>query len=368
MPDSRYIEKYLLKSDLDDLQAFYAEERGSKASVSYVLDRSPDFLEALAFEGTDNTILALYDTQEQRIAATLIGSTKPARMNGQPVTLGYVSSLRVGYDYRHTLVAVRLFRFFKTHCQKSDARIWLFSVFGYNTEGMAFFTKGSANVPVFQQINQSVTYIFKPRRRKTTSRRIIRKATPDDIPQLLAFIHETTQNQAFVPEYTAEQLLHGTGLLQDFNLNNLYLAFNNDTLCGTMALWDQSRVRRWKASNYAKPLRLLRQPLNRLLALLGYPELPAPGQPMPYRYLSLVFIQNQDPQLFHQLLNRIITDLRDKNQVLLFSLAKDNPMNAAMHYRSIRFQNNLFVGYWQEDRADFDRYDYAKPYLETGAL
>jgi len=368
MSKVRFIEKNITPADTHILEEFYQEEPTHKGSMSFKLERKPDYFEALKVEGTHNKVLAIYDNEEQQIAALLICSWKPAFINGESLNLGQVTSLKVRQEYKKTLVVARLFRFFKESCKDIDTKVWFFSVFENNKEGLEFFARKSKFIPIFQSINKSTTYIFKPKHIKTKSNLRIRTAKPEDLPAILDFIKKEGKKRAFVPNYSKEQLLEGKDLLKDFKLNKLYLAFDSEEICATMGLWDQTEFRRWVAESYSKPVSFFRPLINLFLPLLRYPKLPKEGDSLQYQLLSLVFIKDDKPEIFTQLLNQLTDDNAHKNLFLSFSLTQNSPLREALKFRSIKFNNNLFVGYWHEATAEAEKLDYSRPYLEIGSL
>jgi len=339
--------------------------------MSYQLTRSPNFWDALQVEGRESVIIAIFDNLKDCIAGAMICSFKPVWMHGKQESMGYIGSLKLGSEYKRTIIAARLFVCLKEYCKSIDTYLWFFSVFQNNIEGNSFFKRKSPFLPVFKPLTTSTTYILKSRKlRETTQSKTsisVETVHEGNIDELLLFIEHEAQSRAFVPQYTAQELLHGTGLLLKFNNSHQLIARKNGAICGTMGLWDQSDFRVWKVAHYSKAMKRFRPCINMAASLLNMPMLPKAGNPTPYNIISLMIIENDVCDIFVRLFNSLM-EINVKHALYSISLIHNSNFHTYFKKRTVKMHNNLFTGYWQKDEEKFKKMNFENIYLEQGAL
>ncbi len=370
MKKARYIAKVYTSENKEFNGEFFNEPENTGTPLQIVLDRSPDFWKALKVEGEESFIVTIYDNLEEQTAAALICSLKNVWINGRYIKLGYTGSLKVKNAYRRGVVTVRLFKAFQEYSEQHEINCYLFSVFTDNLNALAFFNRKSKLTPIMKPIHQSSTFMFKrcliKEQKKNVNGLTVQRASKSDVGDIKAFMKKEGAIRAFVPDYSSEDLAEEKGLLQGFKIDDLYLAKNNNGICGMMGTWDQCAHRRWKVSSYSRTLAFFRPLINPLLNLFKMPMLPKTGEALPYRIFSLVLVENDNKAVFAQLFNTIMNQSED----LLFSISllNNSPFYDFFKKHRIQFNNTLYIGHWPHHEAELSALNFNNPYIEQGAM
>lgn len=371
MNKSRYIPRVFAPPETMYIESFYAEDENVHARITFKLDRTPDFWKALKVEGNNNIVVTIFDNEKDCIAAAMICSTKPVFMNGAKIIAGYISTLKVGEKYKGSIVVARLFKYFKSYCATTNILFWFFSVFNSNVSGNYFFDRRSPFLPIFKPIENSITYIFKAHHLRETNaygRPLkVERLNEKNLPKVLSFIESEAREKAMIPDYSPGDLMDGESLLTNLGADNIYVALEDNQVMGTLGLWNQNSLRRWRVQNYSKTVKLFRPIINLYSSIVGLPLLPETGEPAAYQIFSLIFIKDQDPNIFAMLFNAII-DHSPKHSLYTISLLNNCPFNQYFARKSIKMENRLFIGYWPSDEAEIDKLHFDNLYFEEGAL
>jgi hypothetical protein len=198
----------------------------------------------------------------------------------------------------------------------------------------------------------------------------MRPATTADLPTLLAFLTEVGPRRQFFPAYRADDFFTDTGALRDLRAEDILLAWREGRLVGTLAGWDQHRLKQTVVEGYGGALRWLRPLLNGWARLRGRPGLPAPGTPFRYLTAALPVVAEDRPDVFAALLS----ELRQwaaggPCSHLLLGLHETDPLlPVAARFAAGRYTTRLYLVCWADGDAFRAGLDGRVPYLELGSL
>lgn len=367
-----FVTKISDKNDTELLEDFYLKNGNqTNLNINLKLDQSPDIWDSYSILGNNFDVLAVIDNDKNRIACACVLSQKRCYINGSVYEIGYLSNLKVGYQYRGSLAFARLLRFINEYCKKTDADCWLFSVFSDNMPVNELVKYKRMLLPKIVKFNIYNSYIFKPG--SLIFRNIIKKnielrfATNADIPSIKDFIKKTAEKKDMIPDYSVEDICNGTGLLKDFSIENLALAFNKEKIIGMMGLWDQSAYRSRSVESYSKKYRLLRPVINLAAKITGMPALPTAGNSINYKMICLKMIEDDNPDIFKLLFN-MLAQRETKNTLLSVGFDQQHPFNSLFQKKCIKLQNNLYLGYWQQNSGLIKSIRKDQIYIEQGGL
>ncbi|MBM4354163.1 MAG: hypothetical protein FJ109_10270 [Deltaproteobacteria bacterium] len=162
------------------------------------------------------------------------------------------------------------------------------------------------------------------------------------------------------------------GLLSGLGVADIAVARDCRGIAGTAALWDQTAFRQWFVEGYSGGLALARPAYNLAARLLRRPALPAPGTSFAYRFLALLCIRDDRPEVLRALLAHLGRRCRADRftGLVVAGCATRDPLCAALaSLPHVLMRSRLYVVHWDDGRDAFDALDKALvPYLEVGGL
>ena len=366
----KLIDKILANDDDEMIRTFY-NCADSDALVSFYLRRFPPFSAALQVEGDDSKIISVLDEDRTQIAGALILTEKVCYLEGQERSIGYLGSAKIKTEYRGGLVLARITR--NLHIQmQADPKIGFCSLMKGNRVAHEIFLSGRKALPKFRHISGFKTMIFKPVKKKTgddESLKII-SANQTNIGDLVRYLNTEGKAKQLFPVYKSEHFTNpGNGLLKGIETEKVYIAMKNDKITGTLAVWDQTAFRQWVISG-KKPFSILKPLVNLVLKIRGIPVLPARNKGFGSKYISLVCIRNNEPEVFEKLLGHaMIKELEsDSKSVLVMGFPDNDPMFSKLKIRAITLKSDIYAFAWSEHLDDLNAINFNNLYIETGAL
>jgi len=193
----------------------------------------------------------------------------------------------------------------------------------------------------------------------------VRKAQLPDTGRIVQLLQDENRNRLFGSVVTREAMIHYTKVLPGFNLENIYLAEQEDEIVGVCCVWDMSAVKTNRVVEYSRKLKILRFAFNALAVLLRYPPLPSAGEPFRDVTITDYAVKNRDPAILKTLLDRIHNDYRRKKyHTMILGHALNDPLGrAANHFFSVPVISDIhiFSGF-KETAEDFECKEY--PWIE----
>ena len=357
-------------ADEERLKRLYSE-KSRDGSVQINLDRNPDFFEALRVEGFLNGVYAVEDTQTRLIAGAGIRNLRYCYINGEVQKIGYLSGLRVGEGYRKSRSMAMIFLKLRELYLQGECAGYLCSVFNSNKTAVRVLTSGKAGMPHFNEVGQFNTFVFKPVPVNSREERevIIRRAERTDLLNILAFLNEEGSKRQYFPYYTLSDFTDPSGTLKNLQINDIYIALENNQIAGCIALWNQTAFRRWKVEGYSPFFKIVRPIYNALIFLTPLPRLPKPQSGFNYRLLSLVCIRNDNSNIFKALYNRAIHSIpQNENAIISAGFFNNDPLIKSLPKLKMSFKSTIFIGNWKETQPEIDKIDNRFPYIEAGSL
>jgi len=359
------------RSDEQILQRF-CRDNPSEGSVRFCLLREPDFFGALEVEGSRNDVGMI--TDDKKLVGLGMRSEKDVYINGKKEKLGYYSGVRVLKEYRGSMVFFRIVRMAREIHKRSECKIYLANIFEHNVKALDILISPHRINPSVRFIGKYHTFIFRPERQKPDTANIdtklrIWRATRADTENLIVFLNKQGESRQYFPVYTVEHLEKEGGLLKDLSIDRIFIARDNNSIVGTMALWDQNKFRSWIVKGYSGILSIIRLPVNLIATMRKKPGFPPPGIPLNYKIISLCCINPDYPDAFAPLLNQILLDLGNERSVyVVIGFHESDPLLNLFNFPAIRLVSRLYKIYWPENALFAEQIDNRLPYFELGSL
>lgn len=368
MASSRFI-NYVAPPEDDALLKKFYDEKTHDGNIQITPKSKSSFFNAIEPKGRINYVFGLKDITLDKLAACGIFSIKDGYFNGVVEQFGYLSGLEVDVPYRKTSAMARIFRRLHEDYQ-TRKMLYILTIFDDNITALKTLPSGKGGMPKFTNIGQYCTHIFKPQifKSKANSDITVRKASSADIETIVHFFHEEGSKRQFFPQYTAKDFSSFDGLLRNLSVEDIFLAFRNDILVGTMALWDQSEFKQWIVKGYGDFLRTMRPLINVYCNIVHKPSLPPINYTIPYKIISLQCIKNNDNEVFISLLQQLNSEAAKSRCLLSAGFMASDPLYKYFKFPSVKLKSNIFVLSWKETESKVYEMDSRIPYLELGAL
>lgn len=337
--------------------------------LSYL--RDPSFFKALDVEGFFHQTIVGRDQINGAIVGWGNRSVRLAYVNGKQQEIGYLSGLRLAED-NNVFAMFRGYEKLRQLHQDGRTGFYLTTILNRNTRAQKFLTSGKRGLPQYHQYGQlhcKAVSLAQSLCKVKNGQVLLRSATGDDLQEILELIHTEGRGKQFYPVYRADDFFAADGPLTGLAVEDLLLAFSGNRLVGVVGAWDQQALRAVRVAGYA-PWLAAGRPLYNLWARLNrYPTLPRPGTKLNSFYLSLVAVQNDDPEIFKNLLNGLMLRNRDRYDLMLAGLHESHPLLPVLKkLKGNEYRSQLYLVFWQDGAEVVSRLDERPVYLELGTL
>lgn len=372
---SRYRFDLATEADDADLRRVLAETpMPGRISVSF--RREPSYFSAAEVDGRVRQVVAARDLDSGRIVGFGSRSVTQRYVNGLPTPIGYLSSLRLLAEHRNRGLVARGYAYFRRLHADGRAPLYLTTIADGNVLALTLLTSARAGLPRYHPAGRFLTAAIPwpknppraPGAAGESSRCQVRMAMMADRPAVLDFFHRVGPRRQFFPCYGPDDLFTPGGALRGLLPHDVVLAIRDGVIVGTLATWDQSGFRQMVVHGYEPPLRWVRPVYNAWARWSGGTRLPGPGDAFRYRYAAVPLVEDDDPAVFAELLDAILT--RDgKCDYLLIGLHQSDPLlSVVRRRRATWYTTHLFHVSWDDGEPVRQSLDDRPPYLELGSL
>ncbi len=353
----------------DEMSAFVPWMKGiggsGKNALKYILKTS--YPEALQPKGDVCTVLAIKDRQTNDFAGMVTLAIKQLYIDGTKRRIAYISDLYIAPSYRSRIVPgliARALRHFTMDCTG-----WITTVLNDNTSALELLLNSKRRFLRFHDYGLINTLIFKPGKIRDciSGYEIVPSVTSESqLSDFLEFRARQSSKHQFFPHYTLEQLQSEVGVLRDLKPEHLLLVKKHAEIVGSLALWDQSRIKSWVFSQYSTWFRFLRPWLNLGAFLKGIPGLPKCNEEIPYKIIALLSVKDNNAEIFRTLLYGLKEKMAKEGDKSLLALAlhQSNPLMKAVDFPYYSIRSKLLFLPQTPLLPDRD----IPPYIELGTL
>lgn len=336
--------------------------------------REPDFFAAASVAGSfQQTLIA---TQGGRLAAFGCRSVRQVYLNGNPLDLGYLSSLRLQPWARNHTTLAHGYRFLHRLHEDGRTPAYLSTIVAGNTAATGILTSDRAGLPHYQDLGRYITYAI-----SLPARQRHRLFSPQDLvvetgaaaaaalPEIVTFLNRFGAQRQFFPVLDPGDF--GTPRLRDLRPEDFCVARRQGQIQGVAACWDQSRFKQHLVCGYAWPLQQLRPLANLGLRLAGRSQLPAPGQNIPQSYISFVCVRDDRPETLAAVLHGLLAHAQaSEHSFALLGLHESDPLRQALQWLpAFQYHSQLYLVLWPENRAFGATLEPQRiPYLDLATL
>jgi hypothetical protein len=370
---SQYRFEIATPADDADLRHILKETpMAGEISVSFC--REPSYFDASVVTGRFRQVVAARQSETGRLVGFGARAISNRYVNGRPVPIGYLSSLRLLAPHRNRGLVARGYAFFRRLHEDQRTCLYLTTIAEGNDTALAILTSGRVGLPAYHFAGRyhTVAIPISPRVGRTQTLRgiEIRSAQEGDISAILAFLASAGPARQFFPCYEPDDFFTPGGTFRDLEANDLLLAFRSGRLVGMLGAWDQQGFQQTVVHGYTSRLRWARPFYNGWARIANHPRLPAPGEC--FRHLTAVVptVADNDREVFAAMLQALLSKCsRNAESYLLVGLNENDPLLDVLRtYRATWYTTRLYLVCWSDGDPIRETLDGRPPYLELGCL
>ena len=333
--------------------------------------REPDYFLGCRVQGNRSEIIKCTDSDTGRIVGLGARHIKNLYINGIETRVGYLSDLRADREVRKRTLLARGYAFLRELHAGGHVPLYFSIILDGNDEAVANITTARAGLPVYEKRGRIVTPAIHLDRRKpeqSCDGVAIRKGSSSVMPRVFAFLNRELPGKQLAPSDRNEDL-HSPPLL-GLTSDDFYIAYRGDRIVGCVAAWDQSGFRQTHVERYSGSLRAMRPFYNAAARFSSLHALPAPGDEIPYLYLSLIATEDNRSDIFAALLRTVYRDRRRSDyHYLIAGLHEQDPLSQVLDdYRSIEAGGSLYLIYYPEDAGYVSNLDNRPYYVDMATV
>lgn len=342
-------------------------------SVRVSFRREPSYFAGARVDGRFRQVVAARDLGSGRLVSLGCRSLMPRWVNGEPESVGYLSSLRVLSEHRNRGVVARGYAFLRRLHRDGRARLYLTTIAEDNRTGRELLTSGRASLPRYHDAGRYYTLALpvadKLRCRSIASGIEVRPARWTDIGTLVKWLQTEGPPRQFFPLYETKDFGTETGIFKDLRPEQILLAWRDGELAGVLAGWDQTGFRQTVVDGYGWGMNVVRL-LSRVVPRgLGVPDLPRPGEPLRHLTAALPVVRGHDPCVFTALVEALRQRAAGGYRYVLLGLHEADPLFVVASRWWARFyMTRLYLACWDDGDPLRKALDGRPPYLELGCL
>ena len=354
-------------SENDEMLDILLDSPMESDGLTLCLDRSPDLF-AVPKRFFDSYKCYGFFQEERLVGFVMVGH-KILYVNGIPRQIGYLSNLYIRKEARKRGWYYRVSEpLFKETLQ--DLKFGFATTLrgNKNTEPMIGrriskfpFIPFSASIGINRIFNILVLLPKKPIKGYT-----IRRATLQDVPEIVRLLDGEYRNRLFGPVMTPEELLKTIEARPGFTIEDYYLAERDDRIVGVCSAWDLRRIRKLRVMAYHGRFAWVRFFYRMLTPVFRLPSLPKPGDYFRELVINDYAVEGRNPQILRALLIHIYSLARRKgyNLVQIGSYEGDPLMEATRGFFYQPLDSHILAGMAEPDLIEKEKIDCSKIFLD----
>lgn len=343
-----------------------------EGSIAVTSRREPSYFAACHVQGKTVEILKGVDTEKNKIACFGGRFISPVYINGEVRDIGYLADLRVEEGYRGSGILPRAFGYIRERHMLNPVPFYTTMILGGNEKARKILTSGRVGLPTYHSFGKVLTpavFLNRPKAKISMPGITIERGCRDKIFDIFSFIRDCFRQKQFAPYYESSDL--DQRRLLGLKAEDFFLAVKNNQIVGCVALWDQKDFRQMHVEGYAGALKLAKPFYNLLSRSGAFKPLPEEEEAIPYYYLSLISIKDNDPEIFRYLLWHVYNETcRSKWSFFICGLHEKDPLAKVLdEYKKIDTFGYLYCVYFPDlDVNPLESLDERIPYIEVACL
>lgn len=336
-----------------------------RGPLSVSFRREPSYFAGSALQGEQAQVHAIRDLQQGRIVGMGARLTATMFVNGQPQRVGLLSDLRLAAEARGGTLIARGLQVLRQLHEADPVDFYLAVILEGNRSAQQLLTSGRAGLPSFVDqglMRSPALHLDLPKPALQVAGVQFRRATAGDAAALAELQARAAPRRQFARA--------GAALPPGLAISDHFVAERGSQLVAAIAAWDQHALRQTHIEAYTPWLAAMRPLVNVAARVLPIKPLPAPGERIPYLYLSSLLMLDDDFALWRGLLRHAYRALRTGPwHYAITPLHEKDPMAAALReYRAIHAAGRVYAVHYAEGAAAVSRLDGRVPYVDLARV
>lgn len=358
------------QGDDAQLRARMAQDR-MEGDIAVSFRREPSYFAGCRVQGESTTVVKCVDASSGRIVGLGSRSTSMLHVDGAPERVGYLADLRVATAERRGTLLARGYRYLRELHVADPVDFYLTVIYEGNRPAFDALVGARAGLPEYRDAGRILTpaiHLDFARSPLGIGGVEIVRGSPARLAEIVAFLNACQGRKQFAPVYRESDF--GPGRFLDLQAGDFFLAMRGARIVGTLAAWNQERIRQTHVERYSPRLRTLRPLYNLAARMSALKPLPEPGSRIPYVVLACVAVEDDDTALFRCLLRGAYNELRRGPwHYAIAGLHESDPLAAVLgDYRRIEAAGRLFTVHYPEAGTRMAALGRRVPFMEAGCL
>jgi hypothetical protein len=345
------------------------EEADFQGDLSIIYTRRPNPVRSFNAEGDDVLIMICQTIDTKEIVGFGVCTIREHYLNGQREKVGYLSGLRIKKVYRGIpFLLINAYQELIEIIRSKEVSHLYTTVLDDNAKVQQMFEKKRKSFPYYVPITDYTVFCATTRLKKQcTGLYEHRRATEEDLPQLLAFVNAKGSQQDLYPNIKKEDLLGQTKLGLHFKHYYIAIERQGGNILAAFYVWRQDARKQHILHEYNGMYKLLKH-VGPLLPYLGYPKLPKEGTELSYYYLSY-YAYEEEQLIAAEELIQYIASMNDTNYFLIGMVQADPLYQVMQKMAKITYGSRVYMVDYLKTEASAKRIETINnPYIECGLL
>lgn len=323
-------------------------------AMTIAYERDPSYFLGCSVMGPFCQTLVVRHRPSGALAGLASRAVRPLFVNGTVHQVGYLGQLRIDRRFRSRWLVSSGFRLLRRLHEDRRVAGYLTTIIDGSREAQGILAQHPrTGFPCYRPIDRLHTLAIRPQPFKRTPSvpLAIRSATLGDRERLVAFLQQHGATRQFFPLLAEADLLPGATATRNLSIEDFLVAEQSGTLCGAMALWDQSAFKQPVVCSYSGTLRWSRPFYNGYARCRGWQPLPAPGGSVPLVYAAFACVSDNDREIYRRLLEGLsaIAHARGFSRILVGLTESDPLLAVARRFSHLPYVSTLYTVCWPEE-------------------
>jgi len=338
--------------------------------IGLSFEREPNYFVASGCGNLKSETMLVVEGESKEIVGVASRAIRYCYIDGCKTKVGYLSNLRGKKEVRNATLLARGYKFLKKLHSDGEVAFYLSTILSENKIAQNILTSQRAGLPIYREMGKIVTgFISLIGSTKSPSSHVVRlNASTYSLEEVVAFINVYNSRFQYAPCYKVEDFV-GRDKLEGFSTDDLYIYQENGEIAGVMGAWNQTDFKQVKINSYSKTYQVIRPFYNLFAKLKSVPPLPLVGSYIKNIYGSFIAIENDNPKIFHELVNAIRYNFTDKGYAYLsIGFHEKHPLNRELLRLSSReLESIAYEVYWGEENPSLPK-ENRVPHVEIATL
>ncbi len=338
--------------------------------IALSFEREPNYFVASSCGNLKSETMLVVDGEKEEIVGVASRAIRYCFIDGVKTKVGYLSNLRGKKEVRNATLLARGYKFLKKLHGDGEVEFYFSTIFSDNKIAQNILTSQRAGLPIYRDIGTIITgFISLIGKVKFPSSHIVRfSESAHSIKEVVEFINAYNSKFQYAPCYAVEDFI-GENKLEGLSTDELYIYEENEEIAGVIGAWNQTGFKQVKINSYSKMYQSIRPFYNLFAKIKRVPPLPPTGSYIKNIYGSFVAIKDNNPLIFHELVNAIRYNWRDRGYAYVsIGFHEKHPLSRELLKLSSRELKSIaYEVYWDEGNISLPK-ESRVLHLEIGTL